>query len=145
MILTTSRLRMIKGSNHCRSLNSFNCWNSSKDPSGDPFFSHSVHWLPRQPYNGFNYHLFQEHSQMDISGCDLPFDLKACIAYFFLHLVGRGLPQGTLNPSSAFAPPSASSPPSHLPCSPSCPDAWQTQESDCLNLQPGLALSLHLH
>lgn len=84
IILTTSRLWMIKGSNHCYSLNSFNCWNSSKDPDGGPFSSHSVLYLPRQPYNGLNYHLFRQHTQIDISGWDLLFDLRACGAYFFL-------------------------------------------------------------
>lgn len=83
VIVTTSRPWMIKGSNHCHSLNSFNCWNSSKDPDGGPFSSHSVLYLPRQPYNGLNYHLFQQHTQIDISGWDLLCDLRAWRAYFF--------------------------------------------------------------
>lgn len=94
-----------KESIHCRSLNSFICWNSSKDPSGGPFSSHSVHCLPRQPHNGLNYHLFQEHFPTDFSGWDLPFDLKACVAYFLVDKGAGGGPQGTLKLSAVFASP----------------------------------------
>lgn len=136
---------MIKGSNHCHSLNPCNCWNASKDLSGGSFWAHCVHCLPRQPHNGLNYHLSQERSPVDISGRDLPFDPKGRVASFFLdtscssgHLKTKLSIQHPLIRLFFYT--------SNLfPLSPSCPNEWKNHKSIRISSKPGILFSLHVH